>query len=71
MHIAYRARSLAEAQRARDVLARAGVAAHVADEALWNTEGELQGADFIRVLVDNRYLDRARRALRHWKHPAG
>lgn len=71
MHIAYRARSLAEAQRARDVLARAGVAAHVADEALWNSQGDLQGADFIRVLVDNRYLDRARRTLQRWKHPAG
>jgi hypothetical protein len=69
MQIAYRARSLLDAQRARDVLARAGVAAHVADEELWNTEGDLQGADFIRVLVDNRYLDRARRALRSWKHP--
>jgi hypothetical protein len=64
MHIAYRAKNLAEAQRARDVLARAGITAHVADEALWNNEGDLQGADFIRVLVDNRDLDRARRALR-------
>jgi len=71
MLIAYRARSLADAQRARDVLAHAGVAAHVADEALWSTVGDLQGSDFIRVLVDNRYLDRARRALRSWKRPAG
>jgi hypothetical protein len=71
MQIAYRARSLLDAQRARDVLAHAGVAAHVADEELWNTEGDLQGADCIRVLVDNRYLDRARRALRRWKHAAG
>ena len=69
MQIVYRARSLLDAQRARDALARAGVVAHVADESLWNTEGDLQGSDFIRVLVDNRYLDRARRVLREWKHP--
>lgn len=68
MQIAYRAKSLAEAHGARDVLTRAGIATHVADELLWAGAGVLQGANVIRVLVDNHQVDHARRALRSWVH---
>jgi hypothetical protein len=48
---------LEDAQSARDALARAGIAAHIADRIV---------ADMIRVQVDNRWLDHARRAIRAW-----
>ena len=70
MQTVHRATSLADAQNARDVLVRCGVASHIADEALWST-GELSGTDAIRVMVDNRAVDRARRALQAWKKQAG
>ena len=62
MRIAHRATSLADAQNARAILVGLGIPAHIADEALWNN-GELSGTDVIRVMVDNRAQDRARRAL--------
>jgi len=67
MQIVYRARSLAAAQSASSVLAQAGITCHIADEALWNIAGQRAEADVIRVLVDNRLLDHARRALRAWQ----
>ncbi|HET8935405.1 MAG TPA: hypothetical protein VFN67_18285 [Polyangiales bacterium] len=48
------------------MLASAGIDAHIADETLWEVAGQRQEADVIRVLVDNRRLDKARRALRAW-----
>jgi len=68
MQVAYRAKSLAEAHGARDVLERAGIDTHVADELLWAHAGVLQDGNVIRVLVDNRQVDHARRALRNWSH---
>ena len=69
MQIAYRARRIADARSACSLLEKAGIAAHIADQALWEVAGERQGADVIRVLVDNRALDKARRALRDWVAP--
>lgn len=66
MQVVHRAKSLADAHDASDVLVGCGIVSHIADEALWNV-GELQGTDAIRVLVDNRWVDRARRALTAWK----
>ena len=68
MQIAYRAKSLAEAHDARDVLTRAGIETHVADELLWADAGVSQSGTVIRVLVDNHQVDHARRALRSWVH---
>ena len=65
MRIAHRARSLADAQNARDVLLALGIPAYIADEALWST-GSLPGGELIRVMVDNRAQDRARLALVEW-----
>jgi hypothetical protein len=67
MQIVYRARSLADANRARDFLVNLGISAHVADENRWNVEGQLPSNEMIRVMVDNRRLDSARRALHNWK----
>ena len=66
MQIAYRARGIEEARGVCSMLASAGIDAHIADEALWEVAGQRQEADVIRVLVDNRRLDKARRALREW-----
>jgi len=68
MRIAYRAKSLADAHNVRDVLAGAGISAHIADEAAWPTAGEPESTEVIRVLVDNRVFDHARRALERWAH---
>jgi hypothetical protein len=59
MQIVYRAKSLISAQRARDLLEAAGITSHVADQ------GPSRAGDheIIHVLVDNRMLDRARRAI--------
>jgi hypothetical protein len=70
MQTVHRATSLADAQNAREVLVRCGVTSHIADEILWST-GELSGTDAIRVMVDNRSVDRARRALSAWKKQSG
>jgi len=73
MQVAYRARRIDDARAACSLLEKAGIAAHIADQALWEIAGQRQDADVIRVLVDNRSLDRARRALREWiaslEHP--
>jgi hypothetical protein len=62
MQIVYRATSLISAQRARDLLAAAGIAAHIADP-----DQTLGGnRSLIHVLVDNRMLDRARRTIQGW-----
>jgi hypothetical protein len=66
MRIAYRAKSLADAHNVRDVLAGEGITAHIADEAAWPTAGEPESTEIIRVLVDNRAFDPARRALERW-----
>lgn len=66
MRIAYRAKSLADAHNVREVLAGAGIPAHIADEASWPTAGEPESTEVIRVLVDNRVFDPARRAIERW-----
>jgi hypothetical protein len=48
------------------VLVRHGIVSHIADQELWN-RGELSGTEAIRVMVDNRAEDRARRALDVWR----
>ena len=66
MQVVYRARSIVDARTACDVLANAGIAAHIADQALWAIAGQRPDADVIRVLVDNRRLDKARRTVEGW-----
>jgi len=66
MQIAYRARHISDARSAHSLLEKAGIAAHIADQELWDIAGQRKDADVIRVLVDNRSLDKARRALRAW-----
>lgn len=66
MQIAYRARCIADARDIHAVLAGAGITAHIADQALWDIAGQRRDADVIRVLVDNRRLDKARRAIQCW-----
>jgi hypothetical protein len=66
MQTVYRARSHADACNARTVLAGIGISSHIADKELWELAGTRRDADIIRVLVDNRRLDQARRALRDW-----
>jgi hypothetical protein len=66
MQVVYRARSIADARTAKAVLEKAGISAHIADEALWEVAGQRRDADVIRVWVDNRSLDKARRALQGW-----
>lgn len=65
MRVVRSSTSHADAQSARAVLNGSGISAHIADEALWNA-GELRGMAVIRVMVDNRSLERARRVLREW-----
>lgn len=66
MQTVYRARCLADARSACTALAAIGIPAHIADQELWEIAGQRRDADVIRVLVDNRRLDKARRALRTW-----
>ena len=66
MQIVYRARGIDDARTAQSLLASVGIDAHIADQALWEVAGQRPEADVIRVLVDNRKLDKARRALREW-----
>jgi len=71
VQVAYRATSLADAHRARDVLAEAHIESHIADEALWAHAGLAGSTDsVIRVMVDNRCMDQARRALKRLAQPA-
>jgi hypothetical protein len=60
MQIVYRAKNLVEAEKARDLLVNAGIATHIADPTV---------ADVVSVLVDNRSVDRARRAIAAWQRP--
>ena len=66
MRIAHRATSLSDAQRARDILIGIGIPAHIADQELWD-QAVLSGTEVIRVMVDNRAQDRARRAIELWR----
>ena len=66
MQTVYRARHLDAARSACSLLEKAGIPTHIADQALWEIAGHRQDADVIRVLVDNRSLDKARRTLRDW-----
>jgi hypothetical protein len=65
MQIVYRARTPDDARSARDVLAAAGITAHIPDPAPADStsSGHL---DVVPVLVDNRCLGPARRALQEW-----
>jgi hypothetical protein len=67
MQVVYRARDLVDAQSARDVLVGAGIPTHIADQLLWETAGIETSTDMIRVLVDNRCVDQARRAIAAWR----
>jgi hypothetical protein len=58
MQVVYHAKDLDDAQSARDVLVGAGIPTHIADQVL---------SDAIRVLVDNRCLDQARRVVAAWR----
>ena len=65
MLIAYRARSADDARSACDVLAAAGITTHIPDPTYAGLAGE-RPIGVIPVLVDNRCLGSARRALRRW-----
>jgi hypothetical protein len=65
MQIAYRGRNAEDARGAREVLAAAGITAFVPDPEPTATRAGGTLAE-VRVLVDNRLLDRARRALVPW-----
>jgi hypothetical protein len=58
MQVVYRAKDLVEAQSARDFLVDAGIPTHIADPVL---------SEMVRVLVDNRCVDQARRAIAAWR----
>jgi Putative prokaryotic signal transducing protein len=58
MQVVYHAKDLVDAETARDVLVGAGIPTHIADQVL---------SDAIRVLVDNRCVDQARRAIAAWR----
>jgi hypothetical protein len=62
MRIAHRATDLADAQRAQQILTDSGIPSHIADRELWD-HAVLTGTEVIRVMVDNRTEDRARRAM--------
>jgi hypothetical protein len=57
--------TLSDAERVRDVLGDSGIAAHIADPRSGSTSG--LGSQSIRVSVDNRRLDAARRAIASWR----
>lgn len=46
-----------------------GIPAYIGDEGLWEA-GKLEGTAVIRVMVDNRLVDRARRVLNSWDKTA-
>ena len=66
MQVAYRARNLADAQSARQLLTSIGIPTHIPDQAQCDTAEDSQGSSLIRVLVDNRFVDDARRAIQRW-----
>ncbi|HEY2733916.1 MAG TPA: hypothetical protein VGI70_08025 [Polyangiales bacterium] len=59
MQVVYRAHNLAEAEHARDVLVGAGIPTHISERMV---------SDRVQVLVDNRRVDGARRAIAAWTH---
>ena len=63
MQIAYRARNADDARNARDVLAAAGITSHIPDPTGVAPDGQIE---VVPVLVDNRSLGPARRALDRW-----
>ena len=65
MQMVYRAKNLSDALGVRDMLANAGIAAHVAAPAC---ETGPTAAGSILVSVDNVRLDAARRAVAAWRH---
>jgi hypothetical protein len=65
MQIAYRARNADDARSARDVLAAAGITAHIPDPEHAGPAGGGQ-LEIVPVLVDNRCLGPARRAIQRW-----
>jgi hypothetical protein len=60
MQMVYKAKDIQDAQNIRDVLARSGITAHLAEPA--EDSGTI-ASGFIRVSVDNERLDAARRAI--------
>lgn len=64
MLIAYRARNSDDARIACNVLAAAGITSHVPDPQRASHAGGQLGT--VAVLVDNRCLGPARRALQRW-----
>lgn len=66
MQTVHRAATYTEAQSASETLSRCGIPSHIADEELWG-DNAIAGAKVIRVMVDNRVLDHARRSLVAWK----
>jgi hypothetical protein len=66
MLVVYHARSLQDARSACELLTGRGIPAHIADQALWEVAGQRQEADEIRIFVDNRRLDQARRVIQAW-----
>ena len=67
MQIVYRATCLDDARSACHALERIGISTHIADQELWGIAGQGSRADVIRVFVDNRRLDEARRVIRIWR----
>jgi hypothetical protein len=63
MQMVYKAKDLHDAMDIRDLLARSGIAAHLAEPA---SEIGPIAPGFIRVSVDNERLDAARRAIAAW-----
>jgi hypothetical protein len=64
MLVAYRAQNSDDARAACNVLAAAGITSHIPDpEHRSHADGQLE---IIEVLVDNRCLGPARRALQRW-----
>ena len=64
MLIVYRAQNSDDARTACDVLAAAGITAHIPDpQHTSHAAGQLE---IVAVLVDNRCLGPARRALQRW-----
>ena len=67
MLVVYHARNLRDARSARDQLANRGISAHIADQPRWDVVGQGRGVDDIRIFVDNRLLDQARRVIAAWR----
>lgn len=64
MQMVYRARNLRDAEVVRDMLASAGITAHLAEPA---SEVGHMAVGSVCVSVDNERLDAARRAVAAWE----